>query len=86
MNVQQEIERFRDGLLQQRDELIVQLNLAKLEAKEEWEKTEAKLEEFKARLENAAQEAEEASGDVWASAKLLGEEIRSAYERIKVRL
>lgn len=86
MNVQREIERFRDGLLQQRDELIVQLNLAKLEAKEEWDKTEAKLEEFKARLEGAAQEAEEASGDVWASAKLLGEEIRGAYERIKGRL
>jgi uncharacterized protein (DUF342 family) len=86
MNVQNEFEKFRDGLLQQRDELLVQLNLAKLEAREEWEKTEAKLEEFKAKLETLAGEAKEASDDVWSTAKLLGEEIKGAYDRIRSRL
>jgi ribosome-associated translation inhibitor RaiA len=86
MNVREELEKFRDGLLQQRDELRVQLNLAKREAKEEWDHTEAKLEEFKARLDSVALEAKEASGDVWDSVKLLGEEIKTAYERIKSRL
>ncbi|BBL73492.1 hypothetical protein [Methylomagnum ishizawai] len=86
MNVQEELGKFRDGLLQQRDELVVQLNLAKLEAREEWERAEAKLEEFSTRLEGAAAEAKDASDDVWASAKMLGEELKSAYERIKSRL
>lgn len=86
MNVQQEIEKFRDGLLQQRDELLVQINLAKLEAREEWDHTEAKLEEFSLKLEAAAREARDASDDVWTSAKMLGEEIKGAYERIKNRL
>jgi uncharacterized protein (DUF342 family) len=86
MNVQQEFEKFRDGLLQQRDELLVQLNLAKLDAREEWERTEAKLEEFKAKLDTVAEEAKDASDDVWTSAKMLGEEIRNAYDRIKSRL
>ncbi|SMF93749.1 hypothetical protein SAMN02949497_1038 [Methylomagnum ishizawai] len=86
MNVQEELGKFRDGLLQQRDELAVQLNLAKLEAREEWERAEAKLEEFSAKLEGAAAEAKDASDDVWASAKMLGEELKSAYERIKSHL
>jgi multidrug resistance efflux pump len=93
MNVQEELEKFRTGLLQQRDELLVQLNLAKLEAREEWEKAEAKLEELKAKLEelkakldSATEEAKEASEDVWSTAKLLGEEIKAAYDRIKSHL
>lgn len=86
MNVQEEFERFRDGLLQQRDELLVQMNLAKLEAKEEWEKTEEKLDELKAKLDAVAVEAKDASEDVWTSVKMLGEEIRTAYDRIKSRL
>ena len=86
MNIQEELEKFRDRLLQQRDELRVQLNLAKLEAREEWEKTEVKLEHFKAKLEEVSGEAKEASEDIWASIKMLGEEIERAYKRIKSHL
>ncbi|CAL1239243.1 hypothetical protein [Candidatus Methylocalor cossyra] len=86
MNLKEELETFRESLLQQRDALIVQLNLAKLEAREEWQQAESKLEQLKAKLDTAAREAKDASDDVWASAKVLGEEIKSAYERIKNRL
>jgi SMC interacting uncharacterized protein involved in chromosome segregation len=86
MNIREELEKFRDGLMQQRDELRVQLNLAKLEAEEEWKKTEEKLEEFKSKLAGIADEAKDASEDVWTSVKMLGEEIKSAYERIKSRI
>jgi hypothetical protein len=86
MNVQEELGKFRDGLIQQRDELAVQLGLAKLEAKEEWERAEAKLEEFQNKLGAAVGEAKDASDDVWIRVKMLGEEIKSAYERIKNRL
>jgi uncharacterized protein (DUF342 family) len=86
MNIRDELEKFRDGLIQQRDELRVQLNLAKLEAQEEWHKTEEKLEEFKSKLAAVADEAKDASEDVLTSVKMLGEEIKSAYERIKSRL
>jgi len=86
MSIQDEVAKFRDGLLQQRDELLVQLGLAKLEAREEWEKTEAKLEEFKTRLDSITAEAKDASEDVWTSVKILGEEIKTAYDRITSRL
>ena len=86
MNIQEEIEKFRDGLLQQRDELLVQLGLAKLEAKEEWEKAEGKLEEFKSKLDELSDVAKDSSEDVWTSVKMLGEEIKTAYNRISSRL
>lgn len=86
MSIQDELEKFRDGLVQQRDELLVQANLAKLEIKDEWDKAEAKLDELKLKLDGVADEAKEASEDVWVSMRMLGEEVRTAYERIKGRL
>jgi hypothetical protein len=86
MNIKDELEKFREGLLQQRDELKLQINLAKMEAKEEWESTESKIDSFLAKLEAAGSEAKEASSDVLESAKALGEEIKSAYERIRKQL
>lgn len=86
MNIKDELEKFREGLLQQRDELKLQINLAKMEAKDEWESTESKIDSFLAKLEAAGSEAKDASGDVLDSAKALGEEIKSAYERIRKQL
>lgn len=83
VDIKNELEKLRDGLLQQRDELKVQMGLAKLEAKQEWEKAEEQLDQFAAKLETIGNEAKEASEDVWESVKLLGEEIKNAYERIK---
>lgn len=82
----QDIEKFIDGLKQQRDELVVQLNLAKAEARDELAEIEQQLEHLRAKAANAADEAGEVSQDVWAAAKLLGEEIVSGVERIRNRL
>ncbi len=86
MNIGQELEKFREGLLQQRDELKVQIGLAKMEAKKEWENAEENIESFLAKLEVIGGEAKDASGDVIESAKALGEEIKAAYERIRKQL
>lgn len=86
MSLRDELEKFRGALEQQRDELLVQSGLAKLEARDEWHKTEKKLEEFRAKLEDVAGEAREASDEVWTSIKVLGEEIKSGYDRIKDKL
>lgn len=86
MNLKDEMEKFRDGLMQQRDEIVVQLDLARMNIRDEWEKTEEQLEELKARVAGAAGEAKEASEDVWAGVQVLGDEIKNAYERIKSKL
>ncbi|WP_139557209.1 hypothetical protein [Methylotetracoccus oryzae] len=86
MDINDEIAKLRDGLLQQRDELLVQLNLAKLETKDEWEAIESKLEQWQLHAKGALEEAKDASEDIHASLSLLGDEIKAAYERIKNRL
>ena len=86
MNIKGDLEKFREGLKQQRDELLVQAGLAKLEARDEWEKAEKKLDEFKIRLDELTSEARDATEDVWTGVKTLGEEIKTAYERIREKL
>ncbi len=86
MSVQDQLTRLSEQLQQQRDELLVQAGLAKLEAKEEWEKTEQQLEHLKGKVQAALAEAKNASEDVLAGIQILGEEIKSAYDRIKSRL
>jgi hypothetical protein len=86
MSFQDEIEKLKEGLLQQRDELKVKASLAKLEAREEWEKVEEKVDHLMVKLEALSGEAAGASEDVLKSAKQLGEEVKTAYERIKSKL
>lgn len=86
MDINDEIAKLRDGLLQQRDELLVQLNLAKLDARDELESVEGKLEQWQLKAQSALDEAKLASEDILASLNLLGDEIKSAYERIRSRL
>jgi len=71
-----------DELKQERDELQVKLHLAKLEVSDEWEMLQTKL----AKLEDKARElggaTAEASQDIGAATKLLGEEIRDGFKKI----
>jgi hypothetical protein len=71
-----------EELKKQRDELKVKLHLAKLEAGDEWEVLEAKL----AKLESKARELGEATGEasqnVGAAMKLLGQEIKDGLKDI----
>lgn len=86
MDITEEISKLRDGLAQQRDELLVQLNLAKLEAKEEWEKVEEQMEHWQSKAKSVLEESKDASEDILAGLSMLGEEIKAAYERIRRRL
>lgn len=86
MNIKEGLQQIKDQLQQQRDELIVQMSLAKMEAREEWEMAETKFAEFRDRLEGLADEAKDAAGDVAQSAAELGEELKRAYERVKSKL
>lgn len=73
-------------LRQHRDELRVQMHLAKQEAKEEWDEVEKKFEVLEKKVAAAKDEAEDAAGNVFAALRLLGEEVGSAFKRIKNKL
>jgi len=72
-----------EKLEQERDELKVRMHLGKAEAREEWEKLDVRVGELRARLDKAGDEAGDVLDDVGAAAKLLGEEIRQGFARIR---
>ena len=69
-------------LKQERDELHVKLHLAKMETGEEWQKLEAKLAKFESKARELGDATADASRDMGAAAKLLGEEIRDGFKKI----
>jgi chromosome segregation ATPase len=80
------IDDMLEELKQERDELQVKLHLAKLEASDEWDRIQAKLEKLEAKARDLAGATAEASKGIGAAAKLLGEEIRDGFKLIAKRL
>jgi septation ring formation regulator EzrA len=81
-DVKDRIEEMFDELKRERDELHVKLHLAKLETSEEWQKLEGKLEKLESKLKEIGGATADASREMGAAAKLLGEEIRDGLKKI----
>lgn len=73
--------RLKQELQKLRDELALKIHLASMETKEEWEKLEAKWQSFSA---NAA--LDETAQNISSAVKLLGDEIKEGYRRLKKAL
>ena len=76
------VEEMLDELKEERDELRVRLHLAKLEGSEEWQKLESKIAKLESRAKEIGGATVEASQDMGAAAKILGEEIRDGFKKI----
>lgn len=83
VDVREELSKLEDSLLQQRDELRVRMHLAKADAKDEWEVLERKWAEAQVKFTQVRQSAGESMGEIEAAARLLGEEIKKGYERVR---
>ena len=82
VRIEQEIEDLR----QVRDELRLQMHLAKSEVKDLWEGLELKLQGLESRARRFSRQAEEPLEDVAAAARVLLDEIRQGYRRIREAL
>ena len=80
------LEELITKLKQERDELRVQIHLAKAEAKDEWEELEKKWEVLENKLVALKRETKDASKDIGAALGVLSEEIANAYKRIRKKL
>jgi len=83
METPEEIQKIIDKLAQQRDELIVQAQLAKLEAMDEWKNVESKLSQLRSKTGPLKDTAKESAKDIQAAAKQLAEEISRGYDRLR---
>jgi hypothetical protein len=72
-----------EGVRQARDELRVQMHLAKAEAQDLWAQLEEKFEKAEGHAKQIAGAADRPLHDVADAAKLLIQEIRDGYKEIK---
>lgn len=86
MNVQEEFKELMDNLTKQRDEISLKLHLAGMEAKEEWEKAEKNWDKFSAKANQIYDDTAETTEELVDAAKVIGDELSQAYQRIKNRL
>jgi uncharacterized protein YoxC len=70
-------------LRQTRDELRVQMHLAKADARDEWERLEKKWDDFEEKWDKVEDVAEDAGKDVGQALSALGAEIKSGYQKIR---
>lgn len=77
------LQKLLSQLEQERDELKVKLGLAKLEAREEWQELEKKMETLRGRMKVLSEEAKEASGDVGAAFDVVADEIKEGFDRLR---
>lgn len=78
-----DIEEMIESLKQQRDEMRVQIHLAKAEVRDEFAELEQKIEALKTKADNIRHEAGEVSDDVFEATKRVGAEIKSGIQRIR---
>ncbi len=76
------VDRMVTELKHERDELKVKLHLARMDAGDEWQKLETRLAKLDAKARELGNATAEASHEIGAAAKLLGEEIRKGLKTI----
>jgi chromosome segregation ATPase len=78
-----ELEEMIGALRRQRDELRLQIHLAKAEAREEWEAVEKRWETVEARMPQLKKAATDSAKEVAAGLELVADEIGNAYKRLR---
>ncbi len=86
MSVKKDFENLLDKLQIERDEINLKLHLASMEAKEEFEEVEKQWHRLKIKAAEIADDSVETSEEFIAKAKIVGDELKRAYNRIGKRL
>ena len=74
-----DLDKLLENMKTLRDEIRVQMHLAKAEMKDEWDTLESKFEDMEAKLVDAAEETRQ-------TVNVIADELNDAYKRIKARL
>lgn len=84
--MKQEFDKLMAKLAAERDELNLKLHLASMEAKEEFAGAEKMWEQVKQKAGDIADDSVETSDEFISAAKVVGEELKDAYQRIAKRI
>ncbi|MCK9395146.1 MAG: hypothetical protein M0Q44_06115 [Methylobacter sp.] len=86
MSIKKDFENLLEKLQVERDEINLKLHLASMEAKQEFEEAEKEWHQLKVKAAEIADESVETSEEFITKAKIVGEELKHAYQRISKRL
>ena len=86
MNLKKELDELTESLKQQRGEIHLQIHLASMEAKQEWQKAEKNWNKFVDSMVVVTDESKEASAELIHTTKIIGDELKETYKRISERL
>lgn len=86
MGVKDELKRIRETVDRQRDEIRLQLHLARQDAKDEWDDLEEQWDRFRNTLEQILRDTEESSQETRQHALKMGDELKQHYERLRKKL
>lgn len=85
-DVKKELENLGEELVKARDELRLQMALAKAEVRDDWDELEKQWQHFSQQLKRAGHEAADASSDVGIALAAVGKELQKGYERVRKAL
>ena len=80
------LQREVEALMKARDELKLQLSLAKSEAKDEWARLETTYERLQSEIKRIGSDAKEPLKDIGSAARQLVDELKRGYTRVKSEL
>jgi len=86
MNKQTEFDELIDTLKRQRGEIQLQIHLASMDAKQEWQKAEKTWGKFVDDLDFISDDAKETGAELIQATKVIGDELKETYLRISERL
>ncbi len=81
--IKESLQRELDALAKARDELKLQLKLAKNEARDEWSRLETTFERLQNEVKRIGVDAKEPLKDIGAAARNLLDELKNGYSRVK---
>lgn len=86
MNSADDLKILFEVLQQQRDEIAVKLHLAGMEITDEWKRLDAPWTQFREKLDEIEDETKNTTENLTATAKIIGDELKNAYQRITRRI
>ncbi len=86
MEILEDVGKMAETLKQQRDEINLQVHLAGMEAKQEWEKSEHIWVQFIDKLTEINDDTKETGEQLIHTTKIIGDELKRTYIRIKEHL
>lgn len=86
MALKEDLGKLSESLKQYRDELRLQLHLAKQDVRDEWDDLEVYWEGFRQKVDELRHDAEDASRETREAAHKLGDDLKRGYDRIRERL